>query len=98
MNKHKSRSVTLRTATHSLLSNLSEVIVPGYTLSIPSTIDLIANKVSGSMGTKNEGTADDAKKKNWDEDILKDLKTCQTCWKSSKMRGHTLTRKSTCAL
>ena len=62
MDKYKSKSVTLRTSTHDLLSNLSEVIVPGYTLSIPNTIDLIANKVSSSMGTKNEGTTDDKEK------------------------------------
>ena len=59
MDKYKSKSVTLRTSTHDLLSDLSEVIVPGYTLSIPNTIDLIANKISGSIGTKKEGTADD---------------------------------------
>jgi len=51
MDKYKSKSVTLRTSTHDLLSNLSEVIAPGYKLSIPNTIDLIANKVSSSMGT-----------------------------------------------
>ena len=56
MNKYKSKTVTLRTSTHNLLSNLSEVIVPGYTLSIPNTIDLIANKVSSSMGTITNGT------------------------------------------
>ena len=61
-NKYKSKSVTLRTSTHSLLSNLSEVIVPGYTLSIPNTIDLIANKISGSMGTTTKGTADEKEK------------------------------------
>ena len=60
-NKYKSKSVTLRTSTHSLLSNLSEVIVPGYTLSIPNTIDLIANKISGSLGTATEGTASEKK-------------------------------------
>ena len=58
--KYKSKSVTLRTSTHNLLSNLSEVIVPGYTLSIPNTIDLIANKVSSSMGTI-KGTTDENK-------------------------------------
>ena len=60
-NKYKSKSVTLRTSTHNLLSDLSEVIVPGYTLSIPSTIDLIANKVSSSMGSATKGTTDDTK-------------------------------------
>ena len=61
MDKYKSKSVTLRTSTHSLLSDLSEVIVPGYTLSIPNTIDLIANKISGSMGTT-KGTTDEKEK------------------------------------
>ena len=61
-NKYKSKSVTLRTSTHSLLSNLSEVIVPGYTLSIPNTIDLIANKISGSMGATTKGTTDEKEK------------------------------------
>ncbi len=60
-NKYKSKSVTLRTSTHSLLSNLSEVIVPGYTLSIPNTIDLIANKISSSMG-RTKGTTDEKEK------------------------------------
>ena len=64
MDKYKSKSVTLRTSTHSMLSDLSEVIVPGYTLSIPSTIDLIANKISGSMGTTTKGTTDENKKIN----------------------------------
>tara|TARA_Y100000310_G_scaffold337780_1_gene425763 strand:+ start:512 stop:712 length:201 start_codon:yes stop_codon:yes gene_type:complete len=59
MDKYKSKSVTLRTSTHSLLSDLSEVIVPGYTLSIPSTIDLIAKeKISSSMGTVEKDTND----------------------------------------
>ena len=62
MDKYKSKSVTLRTSTHNLLSNLSEVIVPGYTLSIPNTIDLIANKISGSMGTTTKGTTDEKEK------------------------------------
>ena len=62
MDRYKSKTVTLRTSTHSLLSNLSEVIVPGYTLSIPNTIDLIANKISGSMGTTTEGTTDEKEK------------------------------------
>ena len=61
MDRYKSKTVTLRTSTHSLLSNLSEVIVPGYTLSIPNTIDLIANKISGSMGTT-KGTTDEKEK------------------------------------
>ena len=61
MDKYKSKSVTLRTSTHDLLSNLSEVIVPGYTLSIPNTIDLIANKISSSMGTT-KGTTDEKEK------------------------------------
>ena len=61
MDRYKSKSVTLRTSTHNLLSNLSEVIVPGYTLSIPNTIDLIANKISGSMGTT-KGTTDEKEK------------------------------------
>ena len=60
MDKYKSKSVTLRTSTHNLLSNLSEVIVPGYKLSIPNTIDLLANKISGSMGTT-KGTTDENK-------------------------------------
>jgi len=60
MDQYKSKSVTLRTSTHSLLSDLSKVIVPGYVLSIPNTIDLIAKeKINGSMGTKIEGTIDD---------------------------------------
>jgi len=60
MDKYKSKSVTLRTSTHSLLSDLSKVIVPGYDLSIPNTIDLIVReKINGSMGTKIEGTIDD---------------------------------------
>ena len=62
MDKYKSKSVTLRTSTHDLLSNLSEVIAPGYTLSIPNTIDLIANKISGSLGTTTEGTTDEKEK------------------------------------
>ena len=62
MDRYKSKSVTLRTSTHNLLSNLSEVIVPGYTLSIPNTIDLIANKISGSMGTPTKGTTDEKEK------------------------------------
>ena len=62
MDRYKSKTVTLRTSTHSLLSNLSEVIVPGYTLSIPNTIDLIANKISGSMGTTTKGTTDEKEK------------------------------------
>ena len=61
MDRYKSKTVTLRTSTHSLLSNLSEVIVPGYTLSIPNTIDLIANKISGSMGAT-KGTTDEKEK------------------------------------
>ena len=61
MDRYKSKTVTLRTSTHSLLSNLSEVIVPGYTLSIPNTIDLIANKISGSMGTPTKGRTTDDK-------------------------------------
>ena len=62
MDKYKSKSVTLRTSTHSLLSNLSEVIAPGYVLSIPNTIDLIAKeKISSSMGTATKGTTDDIK-------------------------------------
>ena len=60
-NKYKSKSVTLRTSTHNMLSDLSQVIVPGYTLSIPNTIDLIANKISGSMGTTTEGTTSEKK-------------------------------------
>nr|ANO58320.1 hypothetical protein [uncultured Alphaproteobacteria bacterium]ANO58376.1 hypothetical protein [uncultured Alphaproteobacteria bacterium] len=60
MDKYKSKSVTLRTSTHSLLSDLSKVIVPGFDLSIPNTIDLIVReKINGSMGTKIEGTIDD---------------------------------------
>ena len=60
MDQYKSKSVTLRTSTHSLLSDLSKVIVPGYVLSIPNTIDLFAKeKINGSMGTKIEGTIDD---------------------------------------
>ena len=62
MDKYKSKSVTLRTSTHDLLSDLSEVIVPGYTLSIPNTIDLIANKISGSLGTTTEETTDEKEK------------------------------------
>ena len=61
MDKYKSKTVTLRTSTHDLLSNLSEVIAPGYTLSLPNTIDLIANKISGSMGTT-KGTTDEKEK------------------------------------
>ena len=60
MNKYKSKSVTLRTSTHSLLSDLSKAIVPGYDLSIPNTIDLIVKeKINGSTGTKIKGTIDD---------------------------------------
>jgi len=60
MDKYKSKSVTLRTSTHSLLSDLSKVIVPGFDLSIPNTIDLIVReKINGSMGTKIKGTIDD---------------------------------------
>ena len=62
MDKYKSKSVTLRTSTHNLLSNLSEVIAPGYKLSIPNTIDLIANKVSSSMGTTTNGTTNEKEK------------------------------------
>ena len=62
MDRYKSKTVTLRTSTHSLLSDLSEVIVPGYTLSIPNTIDLIANKISGSMGTTTKGTTNEKEK------------------------------------
>ena len=62
MDKYKSKSVTLRTSTHSLLSDLSKVIVPGFDLSIPNTIDLIVReKINGSMGTKIKGTIDDTK-------------------------------------
>ena len=62
MDKYKSKSVTLRTSTHSLLFDLSKVIVPGYDLSIPNTIDLIAReKINGSMVTKIKGTIDDTK-------------------------------------
>ena len=62
MNKYKSKSVTLRTSTHSLLSNLSRLIVPGYDLSIPNTIDLIVKeKINGSMGTATKGTIDETK-------------------------------------
>ena len=62
-NKYKSKNVSLRTSTHSLLSNLSEVLVPGYTLSIPNTIDLIVKeKLSSSKDTTTEGTTDDTKK------------------------------------
>ena len=61
MDRYKSKTVTLRTSTHSLLSDLSKVIVPGYDLSIPNTIDLIANKISGSMGTT-KGTTDEKEK------------------------------------
>ena len=62
MNKYKSKSVTLRTSTHSLLSDLSKAIVPGYDLSIPNTIDLIAReKINGSMGAKTKGTIDETK-------------------------------------
>ena len=61
-NKYKSNAVTLRTSTHSLLSNLSEVIAPGYVLSIPNTIDLIAKeKLSSSKGTTTQGPTDDTK-------------------------------------
>ena len=60
MDKYKSKSITLRTSTHSLLSDLSKVIVPGFDLSIPNTIDLIVKeKISSSMGATNKGTADD---------------------------------------
>ena len=60
MDKYKSKSITLRTSTHSLLSDLSKVIVPGYDLSIPNTIDLIVReKINGSMGTTTKGTIDD---------------------------------------
>ena len=62
MGKYKSKSVTLRTSTHDLLSDLSQVIVPGYKLSIPNTIDLLANKISSSMGTTTNGTTDENKK------------------------------------
>ena len=62
MDRYKSKTVTLRTSTHSLLSDLSEVIGPGYTLSITKTIDLIANKISGSLGTTTEGTIDEKEK------------------------------------
>jgi len=62
MDKYKSKSVTLRTSTHDLLSDLSQVIVPGYKLSIPNTIDLLANKISSSMGTTTNGTTDENKK------------------------------------
>ena len=62
MDKYKSKSVTLRTSTHSLLSDLSKVIVPGFDLSIPNTIDLIVReKINGSRGTKIKGTIDDTK-------------------------------------
>ena len=62
MDKYKSKSVTLRTSTHSLLSDLSKVIVPGYDLSIPNTIDLIVKeKINGSIGTATKGTIDDTK-------------------------------------
>ena len=61
-NKYKSKSVTLRTSTHSLLSDLSKVIVPGYDLSIPNTIDLIVKeKISSSIGTATKGTTNDTK-------------------------------------
>ena len=61
-NKYKSKSVTLRTSTHSLLSDLSKVIVPGYDLSIPNTIDLIVKeKLSSSKGTITQGPTDDTK-------------------------------------
>ena len=62
LNKYKSKSVTLRTNTHSLLSDLSKQIVPGYDLSIPNTIDYIAKEylgnenVSGSKGTVEKDT------------------------------------------
>ena len=59
MDKYKSKSITLRTSTHSLLFDLSKVIVPGYDLSIPNTIDLIVKeKISGSMGTVEKDTND----------------------------------------
>ena len=60
MDKYKSKSVTLRTSTHSLLSDLSKVIVPGFDLSIPNTIDLIVReKINGSKGAATKGTIDD---------------------------------------
>jgi len=63
MDKYKSKSITLRTSTHSLLSDLSKVIVPGFDLSIPNTIDLIVReKINGSMGAKTKGTIDDTEK------------------------------------
>jgi len=62
MDQYKSKSVTLRTSTHSLLSDLSKVIVPGSVLSIPNTIDLIAKeKINGSTGTKIKGTINENK-------------------------------------
>ena len=42
------------------LSDLSKVIVPGYDLSIPNTIDLIVKeKLSSSKGTITQGPTDD---------------------------------------
>jgi len=56
MNTYKSKSVTLRTKTHTKLFELSKKIVPGYELSIPNTIEKLVNEHNGSNDSKNEGT------------------------------------------
>jgi len=64
MNIYKSKSVTLRTETHTKLSNLSRNMVTGLELSIPNTIDLLVNeKISGSKDRATIGTANEKNQK-----------------------------------
>jgi len=54
MDKYKAKSITLRNSTHSKLTTLRSKIAPGLEISIPQTIDKLADiaeeKLSNSKG------------------------------------------------